>query len=147
MEKGSRARQSQASKRSSKYRIKAKPARINQRPAVKRPKPRYGASPEFDGLFNVPPEPAYDREQANLSAWNAISTGWSFFNGIGGLDGIMAWMTKVQKFYKLCQQMGPMFKLIGLIGGPKAQTASLRALPAAARTTAGKKKTIKKRGS
>lgn len=50
----------------------------------------------------------------------------SLLGGFGGIDGIISFMTKAQQMFKLFQQMGPIFKMIGAFGGAKATTSSLR---------------------
>ncbi len=50
----------------------------------------------------------------------------SLLGGFGGFDGIISMMTKAQQMFKLFQQMGPIFKLIGSFSGAKATTASVR---------------------
>ncbi|MCS7458576.1 hypothetical protein N0M98_00365 [Paenibacillus doosanensis] len=50
----------------------------------------------------------------------------SLLSSFGGIDGIISMMTKAQQVFKLFQQMGPIFKMIGAFGGAKATTASLR---------------------
>lgn len=60
----------------------------------------------------------------------------SLFKKVGGLDGIISTMSKVQRMYTLFQQMGPIFKLVGgfggfgglggLLGGAQAKTASVK---------------------
>lgn len=50
----------------------------------------------------------------------------SFVERMGGIDGILATMTKAQKFMSTMQQMAPMMKLLAgslLPGGKKAKTA------------------------
>ncbi|CAG7647512.1 hypothetical protein ACFQI7_20275 [Paenibacillus allorhizosphaerae] len=58
---------------------------------------------------------------------------FSLFKKVGGLDGIISTMSKVQKMYTLFQQMGPIFKLMGgfggmgsLLGGAQVKTASVK---------------------
>lgn len=78
-------------------------------------------------------EPAFgapgEREAAPAPAAEATAErGASLLGGLGGLDGIISMMTKAQKMFKLFQQMGPIFKLIGSFSGlgGKATTASVR---------------------
>lgn len=48
----------------------------------------------------------------------------SFVDRMGGIDGILDTMGKVNRFMQTMQQMGPMFKLLlGSFGGAKAATA------------------------
>ena len=50
----------------------------------------------------------------------------SFLSLFGGVDGIISMMTKANQVFKLFQQMGPMFKMIGSFASSKAVTASLK---------------------
>ncbi|CAG7617323.1 hypothetical protein PAESOLCIP111_02011 [Paenibacillus solanacearum] len=69
------------------------------------------------------------------------------FKKVGGLDGIISTMSKVQRMYTLFQQMGPIFKLMGgfggfgglggLLGGAQAKTASVK--PGSSRRPARRK--------
>lgn len=78
------------------------------------------------------------------AAQNTESRGFlPFLDQMGGLDGIMATMGKIQKMVRMFQQFGPMlnmFNSFGSILGPKAATTSLHpkreALRAATRKTA-----------
>lgn len=56
----------------------------------------------------------------------------SMFNRIGGLDGILSTMGKVQKLFVIMKQMSPIFKLMGSLGGLGAGiggTANVRSVP------------------
>jgi hypothetical protein len=69
----------------------------------------------------VRPGPAASAETSAVSAP-------SLFSGLGGIEGIMSMMGKIQQMYRMFQQMGPLLKMINSFGGPRAATASLRAI-------------------
>lgn len=69
----------------------------------------------------------------------------SFFNRIGGMDGIMSGMTNIQKIYSAYKIIQPMLGLLGSFG-PTLQTKSIqqqrkRQTSAAAK---GRKKTVRR---
>jgi hypothetical protein len=78
------------------------------------------------------------------AAQNTESRGFlPFLDQMGGLDGIMSTMGKIQKMVRMFQQFGPMLNMFNSFGsllGPKAATTSLHpkreALRAATRKTA-----------
>jgi hypothetical protein len=53
------------------------------------------------------------------------SNGFSILGGLGGLDGFISSMGKIQKLFGIFQQITPMFKLFGSLMGPKATISSV----------------------
>lgn len=49
----------------------------------------------------------------------------SMFARVGGFDGIMSMMGKVQQFFGIFQQMRPAIKMVGSFLGPKALVSSV----------------------
>lgn len=100
------------------------------RPRAGLPAPHINTA-EVQGLFN--PFGGGGLGGAAGSVDGAASSGGlgAFFSRIGGLDGIISTMSKVQKVFTIMKQFGPIFKLIGGLGGlgfgggAKASTASL----------------------
>ncbi|MCZ8519254.1 MULTISPECIES: hypothetical protein [Paenibacillus] len=116
-----------------------RPPRQQAKPAVKPSRPRY-AAPDVEGLYTPfgagfpfsyaqpgasvreageAAEPAGGAPQPERAAGGAgggaASADW--FGQLGGLDGILATMGKVQKMYNIARQFGPIFKLMGGFGG------------------------------
>jgi len=132
MDKKKRIQAQQASIRSSGSRPPAKAAQGRQRyapaktvkpdkrSAVKPSKPMNDTFEEED-MLNARAETVESREATAAALANPAS---SFF---GGIDGIISMMGKANQMIKLFQQMGPLFKLLGMFGGGgKAATASVR---------------------
>lgn len=88
----------------------------------------YGASPvpylnqnQVPGLFNPLSQAASAQVQSPVQSFS------SFIKGMGGIDGIISTLGKVQKMIGLFRQFGPMLKLFGSFGpmlGEKAATKS-----------------------
>jgi hypothetical protein len=68
---------------------------------------------------------------------------------MGGIDGIISTMGKIQKMVRMFQQFGPMFNMLNSFGsmlGPKAATTSLPLKREAVRTGARKTPPLRKAG-
>jgi hypothetical protein len=122
--------------RSTRSRVQSKGTQRSKRPPARQANSkyryRYRDVPEFEGLFDKQGKSGAKRETAYSAALGtpnagATVSGFSFLRSFGGFDGIMSIMTRVQQVFRLFQQMGPMFKLFGFMGGgAKATTASIR---------------------
>lgn len=100
----------------------ARPAGQNRRAGVKA-----RAAKPSGGV----PAPYVNRAQVRglfgPSAGGGAAPGGGLLAGLGGFDGILSIMGKVQKMFSLFQAMMPMFRLFGgFMGGGKAATASVR---------------------
>lgn len=107
-------------------------------------KPRYDLNNvEVQGLFGG--SPVFGPGSGAPAASAASSGGdiFAFFKRIGGLDGIISTMSKVQKMYTIMQQMGPIFKLFGSFGGAQVKTKSVKT---AGRAKSARHKTKRKQG-
>ncbi|PYI55733.1 hypothetical protein [Paenibacillus flagellatus] len=78
------------------------------------------------GLFGGPSPQPVEGQQSGLQGFA------SFLDRMGGIDGIMSTMGKIQRMVQMARQFGPMLKLLGsfgnfgsLFGGPQAATKSL----------------------
>ncbi|MGO4698768.1 hypothetical protein AB4Z50_31345 [Paenibacillus sp. 2TAB26] len=54
----------------------------------------------------------------------------SMFSRIGGMDGIMSMMGRMQQLFGFVQQIPPTFKVVGSFFGPKATVSNLSRKPA-----------------
>ncbi|WP_127608865.1 MULTISPECIES: hypothetical protein [Paenibacillus] len=102
-----------------------------RKPRIANPQPQLNTA-EVQGLFNPF---AGGAATGGLGAAAGGESGFGFmslFNRVGGLDGIISTMGKVQKVITIMKQIGPVFKLIGGfggfggLGGGSVKTASLR---------------------
>ncbi|NHN31075.1 hypothetical protein [Paenibacillus agricola] len=101
----------------------------------------YLKTTEVKGLY----APDDDVESAAVAqAAPAANQGFSFLNGIGGIDGMLSMMGKAQQMFKLFQQMGPMFRMLNSFGGAQAVTASLRKSMRQSRLSQRRKAKIRK---
>jgi hypothetical protein len=102
---------------------RTKKFRSNKFKTIETMKP-YMKTTEVKGLY-APRAESESASEAVVQAAPTTNQGFSFLNGMGGIDGLISMMGKAQQMFKLFQQMGPMFKMLDSLGGSKALTASL----------------------
>ncbi|MDF2960216.1 MAG: hypothetical protein K0S39_1951 [Paenibacillus sp.] len=83
---------------------------------------RYRGHAVEDDRLDLQAQADESREAAAAASPNSL------FGGIGGMEEIISMMGKANQMIRLFQQITPIFKMFGMLGGgAKATTASLRA--------------------